>query len=191
MSTFAAQLQTRLPVGFAIPEPLERAWTWMEARGWGRAAAHGYYLTPYAGERQLGVVFSSALELDGWFDAGQPGFDRLVPFVELDGGGSVGVLWMDDDGEIQVGALGGGGQVCLLAANALDFLRLVAIGYDEIGMFLNGEPSDDESVDGHAEFRRWVQAEFDVVVPAAWQYADPDPFNVWVNEVTGREYATY
>ncbi|MFF2654307.1 hypothetical protein [Streptomyces sp. NPDC058045] len=191
MSNFADQLRTRLPDDFVIPEPLERAWSWMEAQGWGSSNSHDYYLTPYAGERQLGVVFSPGLTLDGWFEAGDTGFDRLVPFVDLDGSGSLGVLWSDDRRDIQVGALGGEGQVSLLAENTLDFLRLVAIGYEEVGSYLDGEPEDEEAVEGHAAFRSWVQDEFDVVVPNAWRYADPDPFNAWVSAVKGGEHTTY
>ncbi|WP_134322588.1 hypothetical protein [Cumulibacter soli] len=191
MSRFAEELTPTLPAGLSIPEPLERAFTWMEDQGWGLQNEHGYYMTPYAGEAQLGVVFTPSASLMGWFEPDEAGYDRLAPFVELDGSGGLGVLWLDDAGDIRIGALGSDGAVSLLADNAVDFLRLVAIGYDEVGEFIEGEPFEEESVEAHAEFRAWVEAEFGVEIPEHWSFPEPDPFNAWVNQVKGLEYRTY
>ncbi|MFD0556455.1 hypothetical protein ACFQ3B_05285 [Stackebrandtia endophytica] len=192
MSKFSDLLNTRRSDDSpAVPSELDRAWTWMESRGWIVDNGNDYYLTPYAGEQQLGVVFAAHLSLEGWFEPDEAGFDQLIPFVELDGAGSVGVLWNGEDGHTRIGALGGEGHVSLLAENALDFLRLIAIGYDEVGSFLDGEPEEPESVEAHAEFRTWVQSEFGVEVPAHWHYADPDPFNSWVARLKGTEYSPF
>ncbi|NYG59323.1 hypothetical protein BJ980_002246 [Nocardioides daedukensis] len=191
MSRLSELLTPNLPANLAIPEPLERAWAWLESRGWEGDNGNGYFLTPYAGEAQLGAVFTSAASLIGWFEPGEDGADRLLPFVELDGAGSVGVLWLDDSGAVRVAALGSDGAVSLLAENAIDFLRLVAIGFCDIDQFIEGEPEDVESVEAHAEFRNWVETEFGVDVPAHWEFPDDDPFNSWVHRMKGVEYRTY
>lgn len=191
MSKFATLLATKLPAGLELPAALLRAWDWMEGQGWGLETSNGYYLVPYAGTAMQGVAFAAEASLNGWFEPGEPGFDRLLPFVELDGSGGVGVLWLDDDDQVRVAGLGSEGQVGLLAENALEFLRLVAIGYDEVGDFLTEEPEDEESVEAHAAFRAWVQTELGVQVPAHWQYADPDPFGAWVARMKGEEYSPF
>ena len=183
MSRMTDVLTSKLPENFTIPEPLERAWSWMEQQGWGRGDGNGYVLTPYAGELQRGVVFLADQTLDGWFEPDEPGFERMVPLAEISGDGGVGVAWRDDDGEVRFGGFGAFGPF-LLANNAVDFLRLIAIGHIELNSMLRTlEPEEEESVAAHAEFRAWVSSEFDVEVPATWTQADPDPFAAWYERV--------
>lgn len=185
-------LSATSPSGIAVPHDLDRAWSWMEGRGWGLDNGNGYFLTPYAGERQLGIVFASGLELTGWFEPGQPGYDRLLPIAEIDGSGGLAVLWAADDGSVQLGGLSSEGEANLLAENALDFVRLVAIGYRELADWIVSQPPDTsdedeaEAVEAHADFREWVTSELGVEVPEHWQAFEPDPFRAWVNETLGR-----
>ncbi|GMA32946.1 hypothetical protein [Litorihabitans aurantiacus] len=193
MSRLADLMTPSLPPGLALPEPLLRAWDFMESRGWGHETAGGYVLTPYAGSAELGVVFSPSLTLAGWFEPGEPGHDRLVPLCQTDGTGSFAALWLDPDdaGAVRVVMLGSEGERSLLADDAVDFLRLVAIGYLELRDWaIEEEPDeeeDGESVAALADFRAWVEAELDVEVPAHWSVRDPDPFAAWVAEVKGEE----
>lgn len=185
MSRMAEMLSPKLPAGFVIPEPLERAWSWMERQGWGLSNANGYFLTPYAGERQLGVVFSPGETLTGWFEPGEPGYDRLVPLAEISGDGGIGAAWLGDD-EVWFAALGSDGDTFLLAESAVDFLRLIAIGHHDLNPWdLELEPQEPESVEAHAPFRAWVESEFGVEVPDVWGKAEPDPFEAWVERVKG------
>jgi hypothetical protein len=180
-------LSPHAPSGLVVPPELDRAWSWMEDQGWGADNGNGYFLTPYAGRRQLGIVFSDDAGLTGWFEPGQPGHDRLLTIGEIDGSGGRAVLWLADDGSVQVGALGSEGEAYLLATSATDFLRLAAIGYRELESFYLSSPSDDpDSVEGHAAFRAWVEAELGLEVPEHWQLADPDPFAAWVDATLGR-----
>lgn len=72
-----------------LPSELLQAWDWMEAQGYALEAPAGYAVTPYPGERQLGVVFSAQTSLDGWFpDDDIPA--ELLPIAEIDGTGSIG-----------------------------------------------------------------------------------------------------
>lgn len=177
-----------LPAGFPLPEPLERAWTWLEAQGWGTRTEHGYFLTPYAGDVQLGVVFSPDLTTEGWIEPGAPGSERLIPIAEIAGDGSVGALWLDDTDAERFVALGSGGELFRLADSAVDFLRLIAIGHDEVAPFLWAEaPEDPETIEAHAAFRDWVEQEFSVTVPEIWEGPADDGFSDWVWAHTGQD----
>jgi len=189
MSRLAELLQPSVPAGITIPEPLERAWSWMEAQGFGVETPHGYFLTPYAGRAQLGIVFSADESLAGWFEPGEPGHDRLLPLGQSDGSGSVAALWLDPSDDPRFVVLGSEGERRYLADDAVDLLRLIAIGYLELNDYsLPEEPDEDEdgeSVAALADLRAWVASEFGVEVPPHWELREPDPFDAWVGEVKG------
>lgn len=177
-----------LPAGTVLPEPLTRAWAWMEARGFGLTNENGYFLTPYPGDRQLGVVFTPGESLAGWFEPGEPGHGDLVPLGQIAGDGSLCALW-NDSGATRFVALGSDGEAFLLADSAVDFLRLIAIGYSEIPFpDCLAEPPGEEDADAvaaHAPFRAWVEEEFGVEVPRHWRAVEPDPFDAWIDRVKG------
>lgn len=79
-----------VPDAIIIPDELDRAWQWMEDQGWGVQNANGYFLTPYAGDSQLGIVFSDTATLEGWFEPDSEAAAQLLPFAEIAGDGSVG-----------------------------------------------------------------------------------------------------
>lgn len=183
MSRLTDLLTPRLPAGFSIPAPLDRAWSWMEEQGWVVDGPNGYFVTPYSGTRQLGVVFSGQESLAGWFEPDDPGFDQLVPIAQVSGDGSTGAVWIDGD-RARFVVLGSDGETFLLADSAVDFLRLVAIGHRELTSWeLEEEPEDDEAVEAHAAFRTWVETELDVEVPSVWAVTDPGRFEEWAERV--------
>lgn len=190
MSKLSKLFAPNLPPGMSIPEPLDRAWTWMEAKGWGFENTNGYFLTPYAGTAELGIVFSPTETLTGWFEPEEIGHDRLFPLGQTDGTGSFAALWRDPSDEPRVVVLGSEGERLYLADDAVDFLRLLAIGYLELNSYSIDEApieDDEESVAALAEFRAWVEQEFDVSVPPQWSVLVPDPFDAWVSEAKGEE----
>lgn len=145
MSHLSQLLTPKLPAGLAIPDPLERAWLWMEAQGWGFENRNGYFLTPYAGTAELGTVFSPTESLTGWFEPGEPGHDRLLPLGQSDGTGSFAALWLDPSDTIRFVVLGSEGERLYLADDAVDFLRLLAIGYLELNTYaLPEEPAEED-----------------------------------------------
>ncbi|WP_179258108.1 hypothetical protein [Enemella evansiae] len=186
MSTFSQLLQPRLPVGMRIPDELERAWQWMEGQGFGERTEHGYFLTPYPGDRQLGIVFSDTETLEGWFEPGTPGQDRLLPIAQAAGDGSMAALWLDESDGLRVVELGSEGEALILAESAIDFLRLIAIGYLELVSYeLAGPPEDEESIAAVSDFRAWVEETFEVTVPDEWNDVDEsDAFTAWVEART-------
>lgn len=164
----------------------------MEAKGWGFENKHGYFLTPYAGTAELGIVFSPTETLTGWFEPGEDGYDRLFPLGQTDGTGSFAALWRDPSDEIRAVVLGSEGERLYVADSAVDFLRLLSIGYLELNSYsIDEAPIDDdeESVTALTEFRAWVEEEFTVSVPPQWLVLEPDPFDVWVSGVKGEEPA--
>ncbi|PPF47237.1 hypothetical protein C5B85_02930 [Pseudoclavibacter sp. AY1F1] len=192
MSHLTNLLAPKLPDDISIPEPLERAWSWMESQGWGFENRNGYFLTPYAGTAELGIVFSPTESLTGWFEPDEPGYDRLFPLGQTDGSGSFAALWLDPSDAIRFVVLGSEGERLYLADDAVDFLRLLAIGYLELNDYVVvEEPSeeDEESVAALAPFRAWLEAEFGVDAPARWETREPDPFDAWVAEVKNEEPA--
>lgn len=182
--------QLRLPPGWAVPDELEQAWAWIDDQGWTISNQNGLFSTPYPGDSQLGVVFTSTATLDGWFTESTPGFDQLVPIAEIAGDGSIGALWRDDSGEIRVVGLGSEGESYLLAESVVDFLQLAAIGYTELTPIdLGVEPDDEEAVEAHAPFRAWVSNTFGVEVPTDWNEVGEDEFTDWVAAKLGLESA--
>jgi hypothetical protein len=196
-SAFASALD--LPDGLAVPGELDRAWSWMEQQGFllepGDSSGRTF-LTPYADERQLGVVFDTGATLRGWFgdDEIEARVARHVrPIAEISGDGGFAALWLHD-GSVRFVAMSSDGEAYVLADSALDFLRLIAIGYDELSSFAIGQdvsdldPDEDEflleCVAALGPFRAWVEQEFDTAVPTSWHEVDPDDndFARWVSE---------
>lgn len=158
----------------------------MEDRGFGQDAPAGYVLTPYAGNRVRGAVFSPSLTLEGWFEEGTHGYERLLPIAEAAGDGSIAALWLDDEGRTRVVVLSSDGDGYVVAESALDFLILLAIGYSELLSFLiDGPPEEEESVEAVAGFRAWVEEAFDVEVPNEWPPVGEDEFSVWLDAQLG------
>jgi hypothetical protein len=179
-------LAPHLPAGIAVPDELEQAWSWMERRGWGIENGRDYYLTPYAGHRVMGAVFSVRDEfLEHWLVPGFP-TGRLAPIGTVGGDGSAAALWLDDDGRLRFVGLGSEGEAYLLADSAVDFLRLVAVGHRELTSYELGLPPDDaEAVAALAPFRSWVEAAFGVVVPTEWPVVGDDEFTDWMDRHSG------
>ncbi|WP_375580444.1 hypothetical protein ABWH96_05245 [Marivirga tractuosa] len=105
--------------------------------------------------------------------------------------GSLYALWIDDDGNQKVVHLGSeGGELYILADNFIDFLRLLAIGYEEIGsadMSVTAEEwnDDDDCESINPEFMEWVETEFKVSVPAKGNEimdVDDSSFNEWITK---------
>ncbi|MDP4022401.1 hypothetical protein Q8W71_07190 [Methylobacterium sp. NEAU 140] len=130
-----------------------------------------------------------------WFGEIVPNIEeRLVPFARTGGDGSCAAFWLDDEGCQQIVHLGSEGLVCRLGRTPLDFLRLLAIGYEEIsgdGLGAPGEPPRDTL--RNEAYRAWLAERFAVPVPRtaaeilgevpdALAETSSDPFWRWVRE---------
>jgi hypothetical protein len=98
--------------------------------------------------------------------------------------GSLYAIWKSDDDIQRIVFLGSEGEpLWILADNFIDFLRLLAIGYDEIGFSdLTKSPPKDCA---DSEFKNWVQTTFNVKIPLTGDEivnANNLIFEEWVDE---------
>jgi hypothetical protein len=127
---------------------------------------------------------------------------RLLVFARSGADGSECALWLDDDGHTQIVHIGSGSgsmMTCILVKKPLDFLRLLAIGYDEICWdedypFPPNSNKDNTFVHPNTQYQEWVQNTFHTTIPKiGLEVATPhnmndeatdDPFLKWFLEVT-------
>lgn len=210
MSILYDQLAQTLPAEMSVPEPLRLLYGWIEQRGHynrddddgtrfgllypleaARSGAAGTWLEFYAQGFPTGYEFGANTALAA---------DRLRVFARTGGDGSMAALWLDDAGDIRIVHLGSGSgsiMLCVLADDAVDFLRLCAIGYEELcwgeDEFAAPPVLEDAALGAvpNAPFRRWVETTFSTTIPAtgaeivrhpiATMHSDEsdDPFWLW------------
>ena len=211
MGEFVDVTLARVPQGFDFSNPLRLLFEWVEDNGFVVPGHDGDLYGSLSGDRRIGTQIElrgytaeqTASYVHAWFgDVSEDPAARLWPFVQTGGEGSMGALWLDPDGQSRIVHLGSGSGsllTCVLADNALDFLRLLAIGYEEI--FWSEDfaepPQPREGDDGevvNVAYRDWLRATFDVTIPAtAFEVVrhpcdmgdldTADPFCHWVNHL--------
>nr|WP_315106008.1 SMI1/KNR4 family protein [uncultured Campylobacter sp.] len=218
------QLREALPQGMRLPSELEVLYAWIEANGFyddvgGRRRG---YLYPQDrlqqswsdDEREGGtdIVFftdepkNRDEELRYWFygedrELAAEIKQRLCVFAGSGSEGSMCALWLDDTGETKIVHMGSGSgstMTCVLTRNGLDFLRLLAIGYDEIcwSEAFSSPPNSDEDelfVHPNEPFKQWVRERFKTTIPqTALEIATPadmdddeprDEFLIWIRSL--------
>lgn len=175
--------------GMHIPSALHELFTWIEDRG--------LYVDQPSGAR-IGFLFPEEAMKAGWTKSGRPGgtdisfaaegnvnlkywfgheraavLDRLCVFAQTGAEGSMAAFWLNDEGRqliVHLGSGSGSTTVCVLADDPVDFLRLIAIGYDEIcwGEKFSTTPSGASAsfvVQPNSEFQHWVENTFGVTIP--------------------------
>ncbi|HEY1050747.1 MAG TPA: hypothetical protein VGE39_13350 [Prosthecobacter sp.] len=138
-----------------------------------------------------------------WFGNERPEMlSRICVFCRTGGEGSMAAFWLDPEGGRKIVHLGSGSGstlVCVLAEDAVDFLRLLAIGYDEICWpeAFDNPPNtgSDFIVEPNTDFQDWVRTTFSVSIPATaseivrhpsrmGDKKSLDPFHPWVTSMT-------
>lgn len=211
----AREIEATLPPGMRLPDPLALLFEWIEENGLYEDGPEGRtgFLFPYeamqkgctANERIGGTDAQFAAEkgyLKYWFGSMNPEItQRLCVFAQTGGDGSMGALWLADDGSQEIVHMGSGSgstMVCVLADDPVDFLRLLAIGYDEIcwAEELEELPNRDPDFIVHPNlaFVEWVKRTFAVSIPDRGREivkyrslmddpSSPDPFWQWVERM--------
>lgn len=217
-SVLGRQIEATLCPGMTVPEPLELLFKWIETKG--------YFIDKPAG--RLGFLFPEDEMKSGWTETGRPGgtditfapegnvnlrywfrtedpevMCRLCVFAQTGGDGSMAAFWLADDGSQKIVHLGSGSgstTLCVLADDPVDFLRLLAIGYDEIcwGDAYSERPNagGEFIVGPNSPYADWVERTFRVTIPdrgtdlVKWPLSmdapsSPDPFWRWVNSRLG------
>lgn len=218
---FRERFEAVLGAGMVLPDALGRLYDWIESEALvvddpddgpvgllfprDRLAA-SWTETERAGGTLITFTPRGARGLGHWFGTDDPGvLGRLSVFAQTGADGSQAALWRDDDGHQRVVHLGSGSGstlTCVLADDPVDFLRLVAIGYDEIcwGHLYDAPPPTVAAPDAplvlpNEKYRQWVRSSFDVDVPTRGrdvvrdpcELDDPDPtdpFARWIRSVS-------
>lgn len=173
--------------GMSIPEPLALLFAWIEDRGFfiDTDTRRIGFLYPWEKireewtetERPGGTIIEFFAEgnvnMKYWFGHERPEvLDRLCVFAKTGAEGSMAAFWIDDHGKQRIVHLGSGSGsvlVCVLADDPVDFLRLLAIGYDEIcwneGFSKPPNASGQLYVHPNVEYQDWVKKTFSVDIP--------------------------
>lgn len=186
------QLENSLPKGMQIPEELRQLYQWIENNGYyseNEGIRYGY-LYPQdklreswkEEEREGGtdIAFSVLKNIDreevleNYYKKHKDEVRRrLLVFAQSGADGSECALWLDDEGRTQIVHIGSGSgsmMTCILVKNALDFLRLLAIGYDEICWDEDyplppNSNKDNTFVHPNTQYQEWVQNTFHTTIP--------------------------
>ena len=215
------QLENALPEGMQIPEELRKLYQWIEDNGYyseNEGIRYGY-LYPQdklreswkEEEREGGtdIAFSVLKNIDReevlenyYKKHKEETAQRLLSFAQSGGDGSECALWLDDKGRTQIVHIGSGSgsmMTCILVKNALDFLRLLAIGYDEICWDEDyslppNKLGINTFVHPNTQYQEWVQNTFHTTIPKiGLEVVTPhsmcdepitDPFLKWFFEMT-------
>lgn len=212
--TYAREMADRLPSTLPLSAEFRALFEWMEANG------HFMASQAYPGDK-LGLLGTRGdMDADrvtvilfrvataeqareygeAWFGQAVPNIEeRLVPFARSGGDGSHVAFWQDEQGHHRVVHLGSEGQVCLLGRTPLDFLRLLAIGYQEIsGDCLEAPEEPPIGAGRNVAYRAWLTDRYGVAVPDnageilgeiphTLAETSDDPFWRWVQKMQGAE----
>ena len=206
---FAQNMAERLPPTMVLPDEFSALFEWIEANGFTMpsGAYPGDRLGPIGSEddvqsgRVTAILFRIATSEqarqygEAWLGKAIANIaSRLVRFARTGGDGSHVAFWIDDEGQQHIVHLGSEGLACLIGRTPLDFLRLVAIGYEEISGDCLDEPDEPPRDAGrNVAFRAWLEQRFGVVVPKkasailgsipdASTMESNDPFWRWVQQ---------
>ncbi|MNS21017.1 hypothetical protein D3C72_527710 [compost metagenome] len=211
MPRFADTIRDSFPPGIELPEAFVRLFDWLEAQHCVRQATGS--LGPMAAlepshtwNTNISLVTFVPVDWDHaahWLGVHDPAVtSRLAPFVRTGGDGSYAALWRDDEDKLRFVHMGSGSGSTwagLIADEPVDFLRFLAIGYEEPAFTEHfGYTPIEATASAHytppVDFRDWVEASFGVTVPptadglvpaiAKLDDADSDdPFWRWVRRV--------
>ena len=180
--------RTLLP-GMSVPSPIRLLFEWIEANGTfidnAKRERTGFLFhldelraswtdTERTGGTIIEFSAQGNVHLKYWFGhEKREALDRVCVFAKTGGDGSMAAFWIDDSGNQKIVHLGSGSGstlVCVLAEDPVDFLRLIAIGYDEICwadiFWYPPNREGDLVVHPHLEFQNWVSRTFHVTIPA-------------------------
>ncbi len=187
MSTLQKQIEQTLLPGMRVPDPLALLFAWIEDKGCSidRDDQRIGFLYPLEklkaewteterpGGTHIEFFAEGNVNMKYWFGHERPQvLNRLCVFAKTGGDGSMAAFWIDDRGKQRIVHLGSGsGSIlcCVLADDPVDFLRLLAIGYDEICW--NSEFTQPPNAGGglfvhpNVEYQNWVKQTFSVGIP--------------------------
>ncbi len=142
MSRLAIQIESSLPENIVLPYEIRQFLDWLESVG-GVEEFDGNLFGTLPGDcgSKTDIEFYSEPDTKLWwcFDGEQTDKEeiskRVAIFAKTGGDGSSAAFWLDDDGVqriVHIGSGSGSDMMCVLANDPINFLQLLAIGYEEI-----------------------------------------------------------
>lgn len=214
MGQFFDAMLASFPSSNPPPEPIVRFFKWIDQTGLQRLDINGkpYALVdPDAESSSVTIAPVDPAASKDWTRSDDPAvYERLSLFCRTGGDGSYAALWRDDHGRQHVVHLGSGSGSILLGImtdSPLDFLRALAIGYDELcweeihaltpaEAFLEQNPDAEDDPDSldHPKpplaLRDWLTRTFGVTIPEranevlrampSMNEDSSDPFHRWI-----------
>ncbi|ROP62110.1 hypothetical protein EDF81_0592 [Enterobacter sp. BIGb0383] len=209
MSALLEQLHTITETKITIPAEISALYHWIEQNGLIEKYDSGFLGGRISEEwdNVPDVTFTASYHdaLRYWFDVPAVTEEiaaRLVIFASSGADGSMLGMWLDDDRQVRFVHLGSGSGsqlCCIVARNARDFLSLLAVGYNELGMVYDFSLSPEEVHEGgelNASFLEWLKETFNITrpenaaqivgeTPEIWCETTSDPFCLWCNKQFG------
>ncbi|TQV72566.1 SMI1/KNR4 family protein [Exilibacterium tricleocarpae] len=215
MKSLCNQIEKILLEPMKVPDAFVKLFEWIEKNGFYEDTEHGRvgYLYPINElraqwgdtERPGGtlVEFYAEKNSDLFYFMNENTKGRLRVFARTGGDGSMAAFWIDDHGQqkiVHIGSGSGSMLACVLCDDPLDFLRLIAIGYDEICWNDDFEYTPRESfknskflVQPNLKYQNWLVHEFQTSIPTKAieivkepaEFGDEesnDPFCKWLIE---------
>jgi hypothetical protein len=216
MTNFLNAIETSLPSKIVLPKEFKLLLVWMEENGFvrqdGRTGPYAsLYPTNLDGNGTSLILFHPVAPgfVKAWTRSSDPEIgDRLAAFVRTGGDGSYAAIWLDDDGLqkfVHLGSGSGSTMMCTLTDDPVDFLRLLAIGYEElcwpdqyefppVEVYEEEHDEDDDPFLPPLRFREWVEATFGRAIPETAEELVPrtvsmdaaasdDPFWLWIKRL--------
>lgn len=206
MGEFSDLTLSRVPPGIKVPEPIRMLIEWVDDSGFVTRGDDGDLYGSLSATWPLGPGTNVVLrgsppeEADLVAAWGPISRDTVWPFCRTGGDGSQAALWKAPDGRTLVVHLGSGsGSIltCVLGNDPVDFLRLLAIGYDEICWNKDWHLSPELAPDHEGinePYRRWVETTFRTTIPTTALELIPAPAEMgdtsddawcrWLNDAT-------
>lgn len=213
MNNLIKQFEDALPKSMTMPKPLKQLYKWIIENNLYINNQHNYtigFLYPNIqvlkdisqNKHNYGTLiqFSSYYNLQRsfWFNQridevesrlfifAQMGFEAIHPPSAT---GSYCALWLDDDNQLKVVYMSNGlgtGLECIIADNAIDFLRLLAMGYDADfwNIDLPYPPNENNRtyeyhINPNVKFQKWVKYTFNVDIPKTGTQVVKNPTSIW------------
>jgi len=189
MKTLLEQIQQSFPASITLPIEIIKLIEWIEQAG--SVVEYDGLLTgslPTENDEDTYLeVFAEENTAQWWcFDHADIEAEELKKrihiFARTGADGSCAAFWLDDEGKqkiVHIGSGSGSSMMCVLADNTLDFLRLLAIGYEEICWNDEYNRPPKNVNEKNKAFKQWLISEFNVSIPSMGSEIVPSPVEMW------------
>ncbi|PSU92020.1 SMI1/KNR4 family protein [Photobacterium kishitanii] len=190
MNKLATEIERSLPEKMYLPDEIRKLLVWIENTGSVEEYdGKNYGTLPGELNSNTYIEFYSELETKLWwcFDCKEAQIDeidkRIFIFARTGCDGSVAAFWLDDNGIqriVHIGSASGSAMICVLGNDPLDFIKLLAIGYEEICWGeeeYNNPPNNPEIT--NEEYKQWVEESFNTKIPSTGAEIIQDPAVTW------------